>query len=310
MRTAPGSPVPPSTVEVDSNFETARAKVNLALHVTGRRPDGYHLLDSLVVFAEAADRLEAAPRDESMVSLATAGEFAGDLDRAGPQRDNLVLRAADGLLAALPGRPMPGVRIVLTKQLPVAAGIGGGSADAAAALRLLNRLWRLGAEAEALAKIGIGLGADVPACLVSRPLRVTGIGEGLELMNGIPELPLVLVNPGVALPTRAVFRRLASPDGAPMRTVPARFNSLVEFAQWLASNRNDLSEPAEAESRVVGTVVAALASDPDCLIARMSGSGATVFGIFGSPASAERAGARIRAAQPEWWVAVTRTGGS
>ena len=310
MPTAPADPVSALIVGVASKLESARAKVNLALHVTGRRTDGYHLLDSLVVFCELADTLEAVPREESAVGLSVDGRFADDLDRAGPPRDNLILRAADALIAAYPGRSLDGVRIVLTKRLPVAAGLGGGSADAAAALRLLGRLWGLAAEAETFAKIGIRLGADVPACLLSRPLKVEGIGERTTLAAGIPELPLVLVNPGIALPTRAVFRRLKSPDGTPMRPLPPRFKSLIEFAQWLRANRNDLSEPAEAEAKIVGTVVSAVASDPDCLIARMSGSGATVFGLFNSPAAAERAAARIQAAKPAWWVAATRSGGS
>jgi 4-diphosphocytidyl-2-C-methyl-D-erythritol kinase len=310
MRTAPGDQDSAPIVEVAPRLETARAKVNLALHVTGRRADGYHLLDSLVVFAEAADTLEALPRKETLVSLTVDGEFAGDLDRAGPARDNLVVRAADRLIEAYPGRPIGGMRIALTKRLPVAAGLGGGSADAAAALRLLDREWGLATSGETLAKIGIRLGADVPACLVSRPLTLSGIGERIELAGGIPELPLVLVNPGVALPTRAVFQRLPSPDNAPMRPLPPRFTSLIEFADWLGVNRNDLSAPAEAEAGIVRTVVDAVASDPECLIARMSGSGATVFGIFNSHAAAERAAARLRAARQAWWVTATLSGGS
>jgi 4-diphosphocytidyl-2-C-methyl-D-erythritol kinase len=310
MRTAPGDPVSALIVEVASKRETARAKINLALHVTGRRADGYHLLDSLVVFAELADTLEAMPGEEVPVDLTIDGRFGDDLDRAGPVRDNLVLRAANELIAAHPGRAIRGARIVLTKRLPVAAGIGGGSADAAATLRLLDRLWGLGTDGKMLAEIGLRLGADVPACLVSRPLRVEGIGERTEPAAGIPELPLVLVNPGVALPTRAVFRRLASADGTPMSPIPRRFKSLIEFVQWLKINRNDLFEPAAAEAKIVGTVVEVVSADPECLIARMSGSGATVFGIFNSHAAAERAAARIEAAKPAWWVAVTRSGGS
>jgi 4-diphosphocytidyl-2-C-methyl-D-erythritol kinase len=310
MPAPPDDPVSALILEVASKFENARAKINLALHVTGRRPDGYHLLDSLVVFAEAADTLQAVPRDEGLVSLTVEGQFAAELDRAGPPEDNLVLRAADALMTAFPGRPMHGVRLALTKRLPVAAGIGGGSADAAAALRLLDRLWGLGASRERLGEIGIRLGADVPACIASRPLKVEGVGERIKPAPGIPELPLLLVNPGIALPTRNVFRRLASPDGTPMWPVPDRFRSLIEFAQWLRMSRNDLFAPAQAEAKVVGTVVKAVASDPECIIARMSGSGATVFGIFNSHAAAERAAARLHAARPGWWVAVTRSAAS
>jgi 4-diphosphocytidyl-2-C-methyl-D-erythritol kinase len=310
MPAAPDDAVSALILEVASQFESARAKINLALHVTGRRADGYHLLDSLVVFADTADTLKAVPRDEALVKVTLDGQFADDLDRAGPPRDNLVIRAANELIAAFPGRPIRGVRIDLTKRLPVAAGLGGGSADAAAALRLLDRLWALGTGREMLAEIGLRLGADVPACLVSRPLRAEGIGEQVRLVAGIPELPLILVNPGIALPTGAVFRRLESSEGAPMWPVPPRFRSLIEFAQWLRLSRNDLFPAAQAEAKIVGTVVKAVSSDPECLIARMSGSGATVFGIFNSHAAAERAAARIHAAKPAWWVAVTRSGGS
>jgi 4-diphosphocytidyl-2-C-methyl-D-erythritol kinase len=310
MPAATGDPVSALILEVASKVENARAKINLALHVTGRRPDGYHILDSLVVFAEIADTLKAVPRDEALVRLAIDGQFAKELERAGPVEDNLVIRAADELMAAFPGRPIRGVRLDLTKRLPVASGIGGGSADAAAALRLLDRLWGFDTSRDTLAAIGLRLGADVPACLISRPLKVEGIGERITPASGIPELPMILVNPGVALPTRNVFRRLQPEDRTPMWPVPPGFRTLIEFVQWLRLSRNDLFEPAKEEAKVVGTVVKAVSSDPECLIARMSGSGATVFGIFNSHAAAERAAARIHAAKPGWWVAVTRTGGS
>jgi 4-diphosphocytidyl-2-C-methyl-D-erythritol kinase len=245
-----------------------------------------------------------------MVKLTVDGQFADDLEGAGPTRDNLVLRAADELMAAFPRKPIRGVRIHLTKRLPVAAGLGGGSADAAATLRLLDRLWSFGTDRETLATIGLRLGADVPACLTSRPLKAEGIGERIRPVSGIPELPLILVNPGVALPTRNVFRRLHPEERTAMWPVPPGFRTVIEFAQWLRLSRNDLFEPAKEEAKVVGTVVKAVSSDPECLFARMSGSGATVFGIFNTNAAAERAAARIHAAKPAWWVAVTRSGGS
>ena len=310
MPAATGDPVSALILEVASKVENARAKVNLALHVTGRRGDGYHLLDSLVVFAEIADTLRAVPRDEAQVKLSVEGQFADDLDRSAPMRDNLVMRAADELMAAFPKKPIRGVRLDLTKRLPIAAGLGGGSADAAAALRLLDRLWGFGASRETLAAVGLRLGADVPACLVSRPLKAEGVGEIIRPVSGIPELPMILVNPAIALPTRNVFRRLHPEERTPMWPVPPGFKSLIEFAQWLRLSRNDLFDPAKEEAKIVGTVVKAVSADPECLLARMSGSGATVFGIFNSHAAAERAAARLHAAKPAWWVAVTRTGGS
>ncbi|MBN8996672.1 MAG: 4-(cytidine 5'-diphospho)-2-C-methyl-D-erythritol kinase [Rhizobiales bacterium] len=295
---------------VAAKVETARAKVNLALHILGRRADGYHLIDSLVVFADMGDTLRATPRDEGPVKLTIDGPFGDELDRSTRPEDNLVIRAADELLAAFPRRRIGGVQLGLTKRLPVASGLGGGSADAAAALRLLDRLWNLGAGGPRLAEIGARLGADVPMCLVSRPLQAGGIGEQITLAPAIPALPLLLVNPGVAVPTRNVFRRLAPGERPPMWPLPARFASRIEFAQWLRMTRNDLCEPAIAEARVVGAVVKAVSSDAECLFANLSGSGATVFGIFNSRAAAERAAARIHQKKPDWWVAVTQSGGA
>ena len=296
--------------EVASKVETARAKINLALHVVGRRVDGYHLLDSLVVFADIGDTLRAAPREEALVKVVIDGPFADDLRNSARPQDNLVMRAADQLMAAFPKKRITGVRLDLTKRLPVASGLGGGSADAAAALRLLDRVWGFGAGPAKLAEIGLGLGADVPLCLVSKPLRAEGIGERITPTPGIPALPLLLVHPGVAVQTANVFRRLTPAERTPMWPIPRSFLTIIEFAQWLRLTRNDLAEPAVAEARVIGTVVKTVSGDPECLFARMSGSGASVFGIFNSDAAAERAAARIHKAKPAWWVAVTRTAGS
>jgi 4-diphosphocytidyl-2-C-methyl-D-erythritol kinase len=296
--------------EVASKVENARAKINLALHVLGRRADGLHLIDSLVVFANIADTLRALPSDETGVTLALDGPFAGDLAAAGRADDNLVMRAVDELIAAFPPKAIPGIRLQLTKRLPIASGLGGGSADAAATLRLLDRVWGLRAGGKGLAVIGMKLGADVPLCLVSRPLQAEGIGERIRLAKGIPALALLLINPGVAVETRNVFRRLVPAERTPMWPLPERFATVIEFAQWLRMTRNDLFDPAKAEAKIIGTVVKALSADPECLLARMTGSGATVFGIFNSSAAAGRAAARIHAARPQWWVAVTETAGS
>lgn len=295
---------------VAAKVETARAKINLALHVLGRRTDGYHLIDTLVVFADMGDTLRATPRDEALVKLTVDGPFGDELAGSTRAEDNLVFRAADELIASFPRRRIGGVRLDLTKRLPVASGLGGGSADAAAALRLLDRLWNLGAGPARLAEIGARLGADVPMCLISKPLQAGGIGERITLAPSIPALPLLLVNPGVPVATRNVFRRLAPGERPPMWPLPARFANRIEFAQWLRMTRNDLCEPAIAEAKVVGTVVKAVAADAECLFANLSGSGATVFGIFNSRAAAERAAARIHEKRPGWWVAVTQSGGA
>ena len=279
--------------------EAAPAKVNLFLHVTGRRADGYHLLDSLAVFAGAADRLEA--EEAPALTLALAGSFAPEL--AG-EADNLVLRAARALAAAagVPAR----ARLVLTKALPVASGLGGGSADAAAALRVLARLWRLGPEgapgestgAVDLAALAAGLGADVPVCLAGRPARMGGVGEALTPAPGLPRFGLALVNPGVPVATAEVFRRRAGPFSAPA-SLPAAWPDARAMAEDLAKLRNDLEPPARALCPPIDAVLAALASRPGCLLARMSGSGATCFGLFPDAAAAADAAAAL--ARPGWW---------
>ena len=272
--------------------EFAPAKVNLALHVTGRRADGYHLLDSLVAFPRVGDTLAAVPA--SAWSLAIDGPFSAGLE-AGP--GNLVLRAA----ALFP--PGPALALRLTKRLPVASGIGGGSADAAAALRLVAR--HRGAalpEPEAV----LGLGADVPVCLAGLPARMSGIGE-LLVPLALPAAWLVLVNPGVPVPTGAVFARLGSRDNPPLPPVPV-FADARALAGYLATQRNALAPPAREVAPVVGEVIAALGQAPGCLVARMSGSGATCFGLFAGEARAQAAATDLRRRAPGWWVAAAPLG--
>jgi 4-diphosphocytidyl-2-C-methyl-D-erythritol kinase len=269
--------------------EAAPAKVNLALHVVGRRDDGYHLLDSLVCFPGIGDLLEAEPARG--LSLAVSGPFG---DGLGTGADNLVIRAAEAMRP--PGR---GAALMLVKRLPVAAGIGGGSADAAAALRLLARLWGVAVPGpEAL----LALGADVPVCLGARAARMGGIGEVLAPV-ALPAFWLVLVNPRVPVATGAVFASLAGRYGEGLGDVPARFASAGALVGWLAARRNDLEAPAVAAVPVIAEVLAALAAQPGCGLARMSGSGATCFGMFAEAAEARAAAAAIAAAAPGWWVA-------
>ena len=282
----------------------APAKVNLFLHVTGRRPDGYHLLDSLVVFAGIGDGLHA--RFDGELSLAVAGPFAAGLadDRAAGPAENLVLRAARAL-SALTGQA-PRAALVLDKRLPVASGIGGGSADAAAALRLLSSLWGVAPPAEELAALALGLGADVPVCLASRPARMAGVGERLSAVPPLPPLGLVLANPGAAVSTRAVFEaRAAAAGGAgpfgarPAPSLPAGWADAAALAGWLGGGTgNDLEDAALSLCPPVGEVLAALRARPGCLLARMSGSGATCFALFADAAEAERAAAGLPA---RWW---------
>lgn len=264
--------------------ELARAKVNLALHVTGRRTDGYHALDSLVVFPRIGDLLTARPADE--LTLAVVGRFGAGLSAG---EDNLVMRAA-----RLIG-PGSGVALTLDKALPVASGIGGGSADAAAALRLLARRWRRPLP-DALT-----LGADVPACVASVACRMRGIGERLDAV-ALPGFSLALVNPGVPLATGAVFAGLEGRFAAPM-VPPPGFADARALAAWLAACRNDLEAPAMVLAPPVADALAALAAAPGCLLARMSGSGATCFGIFVDEQDAGAAAAEIGRAQPGWWTA-------
>lgn len=264
----------------------APAKVNLTLHVTGRRPDGYHLLDSLVAFAGVGDRVTARPTDS--LSLAIEGPFAAGLDIGA---DNLVMRAAQALA------PDRGVAIGLTKALPVASGIGGGSADAAATLRVLSALWGVPLPpANRLA----GLGADVPVCLAGRPRRMRGIGELLDDVPALPPAWLVLANPGVPVPTPAVFAALTRRDGAPMPDRLPDWADAGDLARFLAAQRNDLEAAAITIAPVIGQVLTALGATDGCLIARMSGSGATCFGLYASETQARHA-ARVLV-QPGWWV--------
>jgi 4-diphosphocytidyl-2-C-methyl-D-erythritol kinase len=279
--------------------EHAPAKVNLDLLISGRRPDGYHLLDSLVVFTAPGDRLTLRPADE--LSLTVRGPFASALEGTG---DNLVLHAA-AALARHAGR-LPQAAIVLEKNLPVAAGLGGGSADAAAALRGLARLWRLPVGATELATLARGLGADVPVCLATRPARMRGIGEKLTWQEHLPPLFVLLVNPDRPLATAAVFAALgplppALPEHGPP---PADWRGLVG---WLRARANHLEAPARRLLPAIDEVLDALRRQPGCALARMSGSGATCFGLFADAAACARAAAALRRARPDWWIAASAT---
>lgn len=271
---------------VSAVTEQALAKINLCLHVTEQRADGYHLLDSLVVFVGIGDRLHAEPAVDW--SLALDGPFGAEVPA---DLDNLVLRAAR---ACAPDFP---VAFTLEKHLPPASGIGGGSADAAAAVRAVSRL--SGAAAVDLAE----LGADVPVCLASRPARMRGIGERLDDLADLPGGAIVLVNPRVEVPTPAVFKALARRDNPGLPESLPKWSDFAALADWLHDQRNDLEAPALQIAPVIGMVLEALRALPNALIARMSGSGATCFALFSELDAAEAAAARLRRDHPGWWVA-------
>lgn len=281
-------------------IEAAPAKINLALHVTGQRADGYHLLETLVTFTEAGDTIHI--RDADADSFSISGPF-GDLLRAGDGGDNLVTRARDLLRDALAstGQPAPPVVIHLEKNLPVASGIGGGSADAAATLRGLLRHWRAGIAPDALASIALTLGADVPMCLESRSLIARGIGEDIEPLTDLPELSMVLANPLKAVSTPEIFRRLQNKTNPPL---PA--SATIGWMDFLAQSRNDLQPPAQALLPEIGEIIGLLSQEGAALV-RMSGSGATCFGIFHSLEAARKAETSLRKKRPGWYFQATRT---
>jgi 4-diphosphocytidyl-2-C-methyl-D-erythritol kinase len=274
--------------------QTARAKVNLFLHVGSRRDDGFHPLQSLAVFPMAGDRLEAEEANE--LTLQLEGPFAPGLSDS----DNLVLKAARAL-AEHAGR-LPQARLTLTKNLPVASGIGGGSADAAAALRALVRLWRLDLEEGALCAIGAGLGSDIPVCVPSQPSFMEGRGEILTQIPVLPHLPLLLVNPGIAVPTKDVFAAVTERHGVDMHLPRGRFGDLADLLRFLELTGNDLEAPAITLQPAIGNVLKALKSVPGALFTRMSGSGATCFALMADDDCCRRAAALLKARHPDWWV--------
>jgi 4-diphosphocytidyl-2-C-methyl-D-erythritol kinase len=273
--------------------EAAPAKINLFLHVGAKRGDGFHPLQSLAVFTALGDvlEIEAAPD----LSLALTGPFAAGLEG---EADNLVLRAARALGSQ-------GAKLTLTKNLPVASGIGGGSADAAAALRGLNAHWAGGKDEAALSAIAGALGSDIPVCLLSTPCFMEGRGEILRAADSMPRIPMLLVNPNVAVPTKTVFAGLHGRSGVEMILPHGRFGDTADLLRFLETTRNDLEAQARALQPVIGEVLTAIAALPGALLARMSGSGATCFGIFADDACCARAAQILKAASPGWWVAPT-----
>src|ERR1700681_1784133 len=283
--------------------EDARAKVNLTLRVVGRRVDGYHDLESMVAFADCADRLSLAPG--SRLTLNTTGPLARD---CGETADNLVFKAAQLL-----GERVPDLKLgdfTLDKVLPVAAGIGGGSADAAAALRLLAQANGLSIDDARLIEVAKLTGADVPVCLTSRACVMTGVGETLAPL-ALPKMPCVMLNPRLPVATKDVFQALGLRNGELLvgasdvlraTAWPEQGASLEDWVEVLAASANDLEAPATRIQPVIGEVLAALSATNGAWLVRMSGSGATCFAIYENAAEAQRAAQKIKLDHPGWWV--------
>jgi 4-diphosphocytidyl-2-C-methyl-D-erythritol kinase len=280
--------------------EFAPAKINLALHVTGRRADGYHLIESLAVFTRFGDRIsiEPAERDEFTVSGPYAPAVPTD-------ETNLILKARDALRGSAPSAETAPVAIRLEKNLPIASGIGGGSSDAAATLRGLARFWNLDIERNTLLRIGGTLGSDLPMCIAARPLVARGAGDELSSVTGFPALGLVMVNPGVEVSTQAVFSALQRRDNEKLPPLPPHID-FHTLRDWLEITRNDLEGAARTIEPSIAEAKAALMK-ADAGFARMSGSGATCFGLFETGNVAKRAAAAIRGRHPGWFVAATRS---
>lgn len=281
-------------------IEAAPAKINLTLEIRGKRSDGYHELESLVAFSDLGDRLELVPGGDRSVDLCVGGPFAGVINEK-----NLVLRAAELFLAQYP--QARGGRFSLDKRIPVAAGLGGGSADAAAAIRALVRASGLSPQDGELIPLLAGLGADIPVCVRSQAAWMTGIGETIQPLPALPRMAAVLVNPRVGLATRDVFSALnAQPlDGETPRRAPGPFSTLGQLVEYLSGSSNDLERPARRLAPVIDDVLIALARTQGCLLARLSGSGPTCFGLYETEQEAEHAAERIRQENAAWWVTPT-----
>ncbi|MDQ6436035.1 4-(cytidine 5'-diphospho)-2-C-methyl-D-erythritol kinase [Mesorhizobium sp. LHD-90] len=280
--------------------EAAPAKINLALHVVGRRSDGYHRIESFSVFTAFGDRIAVGPAPRDLFTV--SGPFAHEIPDSA---ENLAVRARDVLRKAAGAAAASPALIFLEKNIPPSSGVGGGSSDAAAVLRALLRFWKLDISAEALSRIGLTLGADVPMCLHARPLIARGIGDVIEPVEKFPSLALVLVNPRVAVGTPQVFAALEKRENPPLPPLP-KSPDTARLVDWLTATRNDLMAPAKNLAPAIGEVLETL-NGAGAAFARMSGSGATCFGLFKDRVSAERAAGAIAKARPDWFVVATET---
>lgn len=284
--------------------EFAPAKINLYLHVTGKREDGYHLLDSLIAFADIGDWIEVEESEE--LSLSIKGRFGNHL---GGGEDNLVLRATRMLQDKASIKK--GAKITLEKNLPIASGIGGGSADAAATLRALQKLWSSESliPHHQLITLATSLGADIPVCLTNRTSYFGGIGEIIDkIPEELPETYILLMNPLIATPTPEIFRRRQGHFSPPARLLGWP-KDVQDLARELEARHNDLEKPAQEMVPIIGEMIGAIGGTPDCLLARMSGSGATCFGLYASAPAAMSAKKILEERYPNWWLAAGRLKG-
>lgn len=277
---------------------TAHAKVTLFLHITGKRDDGLHLLDALVAFTQVGDTLKVEAAED--ITLEVTGPFA---EQCGELEENLVWRAAK-LLKEHTGT-QAGARILLHKALPVAAGLGGGSSDAATALKLLCQLWNKPLSVHELAELALPLGADMPVCVFAAPARMSGIGETIQAIDGIAELPILLVNPGVPLSTPNVYKHYTHVP-SPYVSPQLRTDDAIGLMAGLDRTHNHLQRAAIICEERVARVLLELETQFDCYIARLCGSGPTCFALFENPHALARAAATLRKAYPEWWVCETK----
>jgi 4-diphosphocytidyl-2-C-methyl-D-erythritol kinase len=286
-------------------FEDAFAKINLALHVTGQRQDGYHLIETLVTFADKGDRLVF--RSSDMDRFTVDGPYSSHL--VADSQTNLVVRARDLVRQDFLSRGFaaPAVAIHLTKNLPIASGIGGGSADAAATVRGLQRLWGCDLSAEALDSLALSLGADVPMCMAGRPLLARGIGDQIEAASDLPSFAMVLVNPLAGVSTPQVFRLLETKTNPPIAPFAAPSGSR-QWLETICNLRNDLEAPARQLEPLITVVLEAL-GETGALLVRMSGSGATCFGIYADAPAAEEAALLLEKKHPDWYVQAVSTAG-
>lgn len=279
---------------------TAPAKINLSLEILGRRADGYHELRSLVFFTRLGDRITVEAADALMLRL--TGPFA---DGMAGEQDNLVMRAAKALQTA--SGVSAGARITLEKNLPIASGIGGGSADAAATLKALSRLWKTRLTTDEMFSLALSLGADVPVCMRRAPCMMGGIGEKLEPLESLPSFALLLVNPNAPVSTRDVFSRLAAEPvslALPKFEVP-RLKTMDDLVTWASAHPNDLERPARQLAPVISDVLTAIVNDGRAYLARMSGSGATCFGLYRDTNEADTVAQQLTKLHPGWWVATS-----
>ena len=278
-------------------FEFAPAKINLALHVTGRNEKNYHLLESLVVFANIGDdiAISEAKNDKLLIT----GSFAKNLDKP---KDNLIFRALNNFRANWPKKLPNGLKIELKKNLPIASGIGGGSADCAATLRLLNKISQNSSPPMELQNLALSLGADVPICLSSKPAIMRNIGEIIEPIKSFPKAYIVLVNPNIAISTAKIFSTIKTPNNQPMPIINNAFDNINSLASWLNLTRNDLLPAAISIAPIIGQIIDEFNKDTLCNFTSMSGSGATVFGLFEDLEHAKKAAKNIDKKWPQFWT--------